>query len=82
MDVQWVQRRSWHAIRSAVGETRRLDVDPGVHPEAFLEFLEAEGFTVMPLEIRRACDLWGVAGITKTMDGYALIDPTKLRVVP
>lgn len=69
------------AIRSAIAECRRFDIDPGVHPDRFLDCLEYEGFTVMPVGFRRNADLWGTATITRLRDGsYALVDPSVVRI--
>lgn len=70
----------WRALRIAIDDTRHTEGNEIAQAGRFLGLLEDQGFTIMPLEIRRAVDLWGTAVITKTMEGYALIDPTKVRI--
>lgn len=55
----------------------------GLRPSAhdFVRRLEAEGLTILPLQARLDADVYGTAVITKTADGYAVLDPASTLLI-
>ncbi|MGV0985083.1 MAG: hypothetical protein ACOYB2_11040 [Limnohabitans sp.] len=68
----------WNALADAL---KWSDRDPTKDRRVqFMTELEQRGLTIMPLAFRQSCDLWGTATVTKTTDGYALVDPRNVRI--
>ena len=68
---------------------RIIDIGPAVSealaaagPDAaaFLQRLAQHGLTVLPLAVKHDADLFGIGIITRTVDGYAVLDPSEATV--
>jgi len=47
---------------------------------AFMKRLEERGLTVVPLQVRRNADLFGIGMLVNADDGYSTLDPTSWTI--